>query len=815
MKLILFLVFILTACSSNNNDNKGLSTESFNDLLISSTDSGVEQIVVDPEQRFSGIKNINSNSENDIDDFIVGQDEDVPIALKGSPSNDILVGYLTQGYLQTPETNAPSLLEENAEVGMASMTAIEPIAAVPLSIKNAKVVDAGFAEPMMAEVDTSSVAADDTDTTAFSGTNTQVSGVDEGDIWKYDGEYFFVLKKKTFFDYPVFPTRSSAPVESAVMISSDPSISIEMNEEDGSIDDETGKDTLVDNTFTLEMISSPEIASLVGSAEAESLKKAKPCNEKTCAQLRIVHKNKTVASELLLEDIAPDEVFLTENKLILLGNQFASDNIWGGHRNSQLRKTQIQVYDTTDKSQLVNNIKINMDGHKIRSRRIGDQLYVVSRYTPHIKSLIEMPKNRNALNENLKIIDEITTDNILPKITINDEQQLLVKAEHCWLTVMPKMRWGARTLTIVTRINIQSGEFTSRCLGGHVEGIYMSQAALYLYNTSFQKYNLNEPMTKRIAIWNWNQGNTHIHKFSLSDLSYQGSALADGIVGHQHASFRFGELKDGSLGVVTSKNEWRNPEHRLTVFDTVESKWQPKALLPNEAEPSAIGKPGERIYSVRFMQDRAYIVTFQQTDPLYVIDLSDSSSPTIAGELEIPGFSDYLHPIGSDLLLGIGKEAKQNSNGATVNLGVKVALFDVANITDPQEVGTLMIGQRGSSTLLSTNHLAFAGIQQAESYRFAFPIHVHEGVDYYVADQEVEFAYHQWLHSGLYLFEVKDKTLSVSGAIITDQRSKSSTWASFGEPRGLIQGDDVFHLKGNSIYKANWLNPSETTEGPF
>ena len=806
MKLTFFIVLILTACSSNNNDNKGLSTESFNDLLISSTDGGVEQIVVDPEQRFSGIKNINSNSENDIDDFIVDQNENVPIALKGSPSNEILIGYLTQGYLQTPETNAPSLLEENAEVSMASMTAIEPRAAVPLSIKNANVVDAGFAEPMMAEVDTSSVAADDTDTTAFSGTNKQVSGVDEGDIWKYDGEYFFVLKKKTFFDYPVFPmprvmmTEPVEMVEPTVMMEPDSETTLEASDQD--IDE-------------IQIDEQPNDSNLAINDDTEDFKKTKPCNDKTCAQLRIVHKNKTVASELLLEDIAPDEVFLTENKLILLGNQFASNNIWGGHRNSQLRKTQIQVYDTTDKSQLVNNIKINMDGHKIRSRRIGDQLYVVSRYTPHIRSLIEMPKNRNALNENLKIIDEITTDNILPKITINDEQQLLVKAEHCWLTVMPKMRWGARTLTIVTRINIQSGEFTSRCLGGHVEGIYMSQAALYLYNTSFQKYNLNEPMTKRIAIWNWNQGNTHIHKFSLSDLSYQGSALADGIVGHQHASFRFGELKDGSLGVVTSKNEWRNPEHRLTVFDTVESKWQPKALLPNEAEPSAIGKPGERIYSVRFMQDRAYIVTFQQTDPLYVIDLSDSSSPTIAGELEIPGFSDYLHPIGSDLLLGIGKEAKQNSNGATVNLGVKVALFDVANITDPQEVGTLMIGQRGSSTLLSTNHLAFAGIQQAESYRFAFPIHVHEGVDYYVADQEVEFAYHQWLHSGLYLFEVKDKTLSVSGAIITDQRSKSSTWASFGEPRGLIQGDDVFHLKGNSIYKANWLNPSETTEGPF
>ena len=90
--------------------------------------------------------------------------------------------------------------------------------------------------------------------------------------------------------------------------------------------------------------------------------------------------------------------------------------------------------------------------------------------------------------------------------------------------------------------------------------------------------------------------------------------------------------------------------------------------------------PDERVYSVRFMGDIAYFVTFRQTDPLFSADLSDPTNPKILGELKIPGFSEYMYPYGDGLLLGFGMDANENT-GRTGDL--KLSMF---NVTDPANV---------------------------------------------------------------------------------------------------------------------------------
>jgi uncharacterized secreted protein with C-terminal beta-propeller domain len=342
----------------------------------------------------------------------------------------------------------------------------------------------------------------------------------------------------------------------------------------------------------------------------------------------------------------------------------------------------------------------------------------------------------------------------------------------------------------------------------------MSQNALYLYNTSYMTYKESPEMIDAI-VWDWSGGNTHIHKFNLDGLAYKGSQLVDGQVGYQHASFRFGELNDGSLGIVTTSNEWQNPKHRLTVLGDSESGLSVKAMLPNKEKPAAIGKPGEKIYSVRFMQDRAYIVTFQKTDPLYVLDLSTPTEPNIAGELEIPGFSDYLHPVGTTQLLGIGKDAATDERNTTYHLGVKVSLFDVSDISAPKEVASKIVGHRGSHTELAHNHLAFTGIQNEDSYRFAFPITVHDGIDDNAYNKNKVSAWHNWNHTGLYLFEIKAGVMSSPGVVITEEKTQEKPYPQFhGEKRGLIQGEHVYHLNGDKLYKAQWSNAT-AAEGPF
>jgi uncharacterized secreted protein with C-terminal beta-propeller domain len=101
----------------------------------------------------------------------------------------------------------------------------------------------------------------------------------------------------------------------------------------------------------------------------------------------------------------------------------------------------------------------------------------------------------------------------------------------------------------------------------------------------------------------------------------------------------------------------------------------------------------ERIYSVRFIGDRGYIVTFRETDPFYVLDLSDPTNPQVKGELKIPGYSSYLHPIEEHLILGVGKEGWK----------VKISLFDVSSATEPKEVDKYTLDEYWSD-VLETHH---------------------------------------------------------------------------------------------------------------
>ena len=101
-------------------------------------------------------------------------------------------------------------------------------------------------------------------------------------------------------------------------------------------------------------------------------------------------------------------------------------------------------------------------------------------------------------------------------------------------------------------------------------------------------------------------------------------------------------------------------------------------------------KDNESIRAVRFIEDRGYVVTFRQTDPLYVLDLRDAAAPKILGELKIPGYSGYLHPIGENRLLGVGQSGPESDPGAPT--GVQFSVFDVSDPTSPRRIGTQTYG---------------------------------------------------------------------------------------------------------------------------
>ena len=169
--------------------------------------------------------------------------------------------------------------------------------------------------------------------------------------------------------------------------------------------------------------------------------------------------------------------------------------------------------------------------------------------------------------------------------------------------------------------------------------------------------------------------------------------------------------------------------HQLTVLQESSTsdrkRLEAVARLPNLDHPQPIGKPGEQIYAARYLGSRAYIVTFKKVDPLYVIDLHDQEAPVIAGELNMPGYSSYIHPIGDDLVLGIGKDAVPSESGDFAwYQGLKLALFDVSDMTAPQEVSTVVIGDRGttSSLLYDFHALAYLAGNNGEPDRLALHV---------------------------------------------------------------------------------------------
>jgi uncharacterized secreted protein with C-terminal beta-propeller domain len=180
---------------------------------------------------------------------------------------------------------------------------------------------------------------------------------------------------------------------------------------------------------------------------------------------------------------------------------------------------------------------------------------------------------------------------------------------------------------------------------------------------------------------------TEIHRFSVADPEktvYRASGSVRGFVLNQYA---FSEYK-GDLRVATTEEPlWFNGTQASEQHSGISVLRQDGSRLEQIGRLSGLGK-GERIYAVRFIEDRGYVVTFRQVDPLFVVDLSKPTEPRLRGELEIPGYSAYLHPVGGDRLLGIGQEA--TSQGRLI--GAQVSLFDVGDPAKPTRVSQLKFG---------------------------------------------------------------------------------------------------------------------------
>lgn len=224
--------------------------------------------------------------------------------------------------------------------------------------------------------------------------------------------------------------------------------------------------------------------------------------------------------------------------------------------------------------------------------------------------------------------------------------------------------------------------------------------------------------------------------------------------------------------------------------------------MPNAERPASIGKPGEIVYAMRSFGDHAYVVTFDRIDPLYAINFSNPADPYIAGELEVTGVSDYLHPVGENLLLGVGRDAIfDEARNLTWFQGVKVELFDVSDPTNLRSLGSEVIGKRGSSTTLSFDTRGIAFSHDENGIRFGIPVKMHDK-PIGPANTDALNQYYSWTHTGLYVYQIEtqpntDASLSRLGILKTDIGEANVRY-----DRGVIDGDAVYYLHNYHMFSS-------------
>jgi hypothetical protein len=269
-------------------------------------------------------------------------------------------------------------------------------------------------------------------------------------------------------------------------------------------------------------------------------------------------------------------------------------------------------------------------------------------------------------------------------------------AASCGAIARPAQFSGLGMLTILT-LNLDRGLWTagSDALMADAQVVYGSTQSLYV---ATQKWIPPQTAPDRIPA-----DRTVIDRFDVSDPSQTTLVASGEVPGYLLNQFSLSEYKGYLRVASTSRPIWwstATPQPQSQSYVTVLAT--EGGVLAPVGQVAGLGV-GQQIYSVRFVDDAGYVVTFRRVDPLYTLDLSTPTAPKVAGQLELEGYSSYLHPLGNGLLLGVGQSIGTSANEPS---GAQLELFDVADPAAPKLLAHAALGN-GSSTNVSYDHHAF------------------------------------------------------------------------------------------------------------
>ena len=371
----------------------------------------------------------------------------------------------------------------------------------------------------------------------------------------------------------------------------------------------------------------------------------------------------------------PREIYVKNQKMVVIGNEYdnsckteiinTDDTTITDKEIAQNNKPKsgMIIYDISNIKEPKEIRRVMIEGSYISSRMIDDNIYYVAS-----KYIATSNIQRNKIED----LDEDKYKPVYQDTAVGQEEKCInYDSIYCFAEIQDA------SYLMLAGLNINNNEEADiRTFLGAGQYVYASEKNMYIATNQMTYGEGYEVLG----------GTTHLLKIGLNNGKF---------------SFKAENTVDGQVNNQFSMDESENENiETFRIATTIGNIWVDKTTANNlyilNDKLEEIGKvenfgKEEKIYSVRYVGDKAYVVTFKQTDPLFVIDLSNSETPQILGELKIPGYSTYLHPYDETHLIGFGYDTKEDGTRVTTN-GLKMAMFDISDFNNPQELFKIAIG---------------------------------------------------------------------------------------------------------------------------
>lgn len=396
----------------------------------------------------------------------------------------------------------------------------------------------------------------------------------------------------------------------------------------------------------------------------------------------------------LEDDQYISEIYVKDDKVVVVYTRTEYVDGADGYGGNYKEFTVAETYDVSNPEKPESIGKVTQSGNFYTMRVSGDYVYLFSNFSAYTQA---------ARNE---------IDAYIPQV----QGKTLDSAD----ILLPQYRRGSQ-YTVISSFSLKDPEKKagSKAVFGSPGLVYVSNSNIYVCESYY------------------NSDDSDVTQTCIRKVSYQNGELkAVGqtrIDGTLNDSFSIDEYK-GNLRLVTTVSKTGNGSaFPIVLFGKTglsggSEEKDTNSLYVLDSNLKELGKidglaKDERVYSARFMGDTGYFVTYKQMDPLFSVDLSDPKQPKIMGELKIPGFSDYLHPYGDGLLLGIGMDVDETG---TTTEGVKLSMFDVSDPENVKEVKKYVlkdiystnVSYNYKAALISTdrNLIGFSAYGQSQHY---------------------------------------------------------------------------------------------------